>query len=338
MKRILRTQLLASLAATGLACLAAAPVAAQETTIRLAWYMPPHTATADQGAAIARNIEAMSNGSIKVQAYPSGSLLKQSNMAKGLANNTANMGIMGMHWWSKYEPALEWDTIPFLVDDAGALLEKLHGRLGRDVNALLNKHGVQIVGWGFYGYAKSYVNTKRPVRVPGDLAGLKMRSEGRLSALFLKAYGATPVGMDSSEVYTAMQRGTLDGGVSGLSTIISRKWYEVGRYITAIRYVPLVYPVQVNLRWWRGLSEAQRDLITRAVAASEDQAVAAIEEEFVRSMDIAIKYGDRVYRPTEEELAKWKQQAGTLARTNYLEHTGEAGRRILDDLGAAGGQ
>lgn len=329
--------LLLALAATGIACAVSMPARAQDLAVRFAWYMPPHTATADQAEAIAANIESMSNGGISMQSYPSGSLLKESNMAKGLANNTANMGIMGMHWWSKYEPALEWDTIPFLVDNAGALLKALHGRLGRDVNVMLNRHGVQILGWGFYGYAKSYVNIRHPIHTPADLKGLKMRSEGRLSALFLKKFGAIPVGMDSSEVYTAMQRGTLDGAVSGMSSIISRKWYEVGKYITAIHYVPLVYPVQANLRWWRGLSAEQRDVISRAVAATEAQSVDAIEKEFRQSMATDAANGDAIYRPDEAELAAWKKQAGALARKNYLEHTGAAGRRILDDVRAIAG-
>jgi TRAP-type C4-dicarboxylate transport system substrate-binding protein len=218
---------------------------ASDLTVRLAWYMPPHTATDMQGVAIAKQIKALSHGKITVQTYPSGSLLKESNMAQGLANNTANMGIMAMHWWAKYEPALEWDTIPFLADDAGTLLKALHGKLGQDVNAHMMKHGVKIVGWGFYGYAESYVNTKHTIKTPSDLKGLKMRSEGKLSAKFLAAQGATPVAVDSSEVYTALQRGSLDGAVSGLSSIVSRKWFEVGHYITAIHYVPLIYPVQV---------------------------------------------------------------------------------------------
>ncbi|MBJ7556775.1 hypothetical protein, partial [Marinomonas spartinae] len=75
---------------------------ASDLTVRFAWYMPPHTATANQAETIAKNIKEMSHGSIKVLTYPSGSLLKASNIANGLANNTANMGINAMHWWSKY--------------------------------------------------------------------------------------------------------------------------------------------------------------------------------------------------------------------------------------------
>ncbi len=310
---------------------------AADLKVRLAWYMPPGTATAKQGEEIAKQIEKVSGGKIAVQTYASGSLLKESNMADGLANNTANLGIMAMHWWSSKDPALEWDTIPFATDDAGKLLKALHGKLGEDVNKSLNRFGVKIIGWGFYGYAKSYVNTKHDIKVPSDLKGLKMRSEGHLSAEFLKSQGAIPVAVDSSEVYTSLQRGSLDGAVSGLSSIVSRKWYEVGKHITAIHYVPLVYPVQVNLRWWNGLTQEQRDVISKAVASTEDEAVKNIEDEFNKDIEIAKKAGDTVYRPTDAELKIWKEQGGKFERASYLKKTGAEGKQFLQDLDAANG-
>jgi len=315
--------------------LAVAPAKAQDLTIRMAWYMPPHTATANQGNTVAKQIETLSHGKIKVETYPSGSLFKESNIAEGIENNTANMGIFAMHWWSKVEPSLEWDTIPFLINDAGDLLNALHGKLGADVNKTLSKHGVVIIGWGFYGYAKSYINTKHTIKLPADLKGLKMRSEGKLSAQFLKSQGAIPVAVDSSEVYTAMQRGTLDGGVSGPSTIISRKWYEVGKYITFIHYVPLVYPIQANLQWWNGLTQQQRDIISKAASISEKLAVADIEKEFHRDISIAKKNGNHVYQLTPAELQQWKKIAAPMAEKNYVAQAGKKGQQILDDVKAA---
>ncbi|CAG9298171.1 TRAP transporter substrate-binding protein [Celerinatantimonas diazotrophica] len=305
---------------------------ASDLTVRFAWYMPPHTATANQAETIAKNIKEMSHGSIKVLTYPSGSLLKASNIANGLANNTANMGINAMHWWSKYAPALQWDTIPFLAPNATTLLKALHGKLGKDVDAILEKHGVHVVAWGFYGYAKSYVNSKRTIIKPADLKGLRMRSEGSLSAMFLKSQGATPVAMDSSEVYTSMQRGALDGATSGLSTITSRKWYEVGKYVTAIHYVPLVYPVQVNLKWWKGLTQQQRDLITKAAKASEKAAVQDIENEFTNDIKLLKAKGNHVTQLTGKQLTPWKETAGVMERKLYLKETGATGQKILDDL------
>jgi TRAP-type C4-dicarboxylate transport system substrate-binding protein len=325
----------------GLALLAgvafAGPASAADLSIRFAWYMPPHTATADQGLKVADNIKEESGGKIEVETYPSGSLAKESTMAQALQNNTANMGIMAMHWWSSQEPSLEWDTIPFLIDDAGQLLKVLHGQLGQDINAIFEKHGVKIIGWGFYGYAESYINTKHAIKLPTDLKGLKMRSEGSLNGDFLKAQGAIPVAVDSSEVYTALQRGTLDGAASGMSSIVSRKWYEVGKHITPIHYVPLVYPVQVNLKWWNGLTDGQRNTISKAVAESESGNVQAIEDEFKSDIEAAKKEGDEIYRPTKDDLAKWKAATYDQAVKTYVSQSGDTGKKLIADVNSAMG-
>ncbi|MFM2485569.1 TRAP transporter substrate-binding protein [Celerinatantimonas yamalensis] len=314
--------------------LSCSTVAAQasELQLRFAWYMPPHTATAEQAELIAKNIKTLSHGQIDVQTYPSGSLFKASNIAKGIMNNTTNMGINALHWWSKYEPAFEFDTIPFLVPDAKSLLANLHGKLGQDINTILEKHGVRIIAWGFYGYAKSYINNHHAIIKPSDLKGLRIRSEGKLSALFLQSQGATPVAIDSSEVYTAIQRGALDGGVSGLSTIVSRKWYEVGKYVSAIHYVPLIYPVQVNLHWWNGLTPQQRSIISKAAQSSEKSAIQSIEHEYTQDIQTLKQAGNHVSVLKGAALKPWMATAGTLDRKNYLKETGATGKMLLQDI------
>lgn len=332
------SKLLGGILVSAFALMAAQGANAADLTIRMAWYMPPDTAVSDQGQKIADKIKSMSDGDIDVKTFPSGSLLKESNIGQGVANNTANMIISGMHWWSKQAPALQWDTIPFLVTDASDLLKKLHGPLGNDVNNILNQFGTQVIGWSFYGYALSYINSEHPVKVPSDLKGLKMRSEGKLSSIFLKSQGATPVSMDSSEVYTAMQRGTLDGAVSGLSSLVSRKWYEVGKYVTAIHYAPLVYPVQVNRQWWQGLKPEQRKLIKKAVASTESDAVAEIDKEFKHDIAVMKKHGNKVYRPSDKELKTWRKAGEAQARKHYLEDAGDKGKKILHDVDASSDQ
>src|SRR3546814_11908189 len=65
---------------------------ASDLTVRLAWHMPPHTATDTQGVAIAKQIKALSPGKLDVHTYPAGSLPKESNIAKGMGHTTAKVG------------------------------------------------------------------------------------------------------------------------------------------------------------------------------------------------------------------------------------------------------
>ena len=312
----------------------AQPASAADLTIRFAWTIPPHTATGDQAEAIAKNIEAMSHGKIAVQTYPAGSLVNQSTMGQALSNNTVNMGILGVHWWSSREPALDWDSIPFLVSEPRKLMPAFHGQLGDDMNAVLAKHGVTLIGWGFYGYSISYTNVKHPIRVPADLEGLKMRSDGRLNGVFMKEQGAIPVAVDSSEVYTALQRGTLDGAASGLASFVSRKWMEVCKYVTPIHYSPSVYPVQANAAWWKGLTQEQRDIISKAIEATEEPNLKEIEDAFQNDMAVLEKAGLELYRPNADELNLWHAAEASATET-YLKSAGPTGQKMLDQVKAA---
>jgi len=313
------------------------PMAAQAAAldVRFSWYLPNTSSTGKEGFNVAKRIEKLSKGKINVKTYPAGSLLQEYQSAEGVQNNTANFVILGMHWWGGKIPALEWDTVPFLTNNVDILLKAFHGPLGEYINKLVEPHGVKFVGWSFYGYAFDYINTEHPIKVPTDFNGLRMRSQGSLSAMFLKQQGATTVGMDSGEVYTSLQRGAIDGAGSGVSDFVSRKWYEVAKYVTAIKYVPIVYPIMTNLKWWNGLTEEQRSIMTQAMRSAEADNLKGIEDEYTRVLATMREHGNEVYEPKGEEIKAWKKSYKPLL-DEYLRISGEEGKHIIELLHDAG--
>ncbi|MGB6008925.1 TRAP transporter substrate-binding protein [Castellaniella sp.] len=303
--------------------------------VRFSWYLPNSSSTGKEGFDVAKRIKDLSGGSINVKTYPAGSLLQEYQSAEGVQNNTANMVILGMHWWGGKVPAMEWDTVPFLVKDVDVLLKAFHGPLGEYINELMKPHGVKFIGWSFYGYAFDYINARHPIKLPKDFNGLRMRSQGTLSAMFLKQQGATTVGMDSGEVYTSLQRGAVDGASSGLSDFLSRKWYEVAKYITAIKYVPIVYPIMTNLKWWEGLSPEQRQIISTAMKDAEADNLKNINDEYTNVIKVTRKNGNEVYEPNAEELSVWKKAYRPLL-DEYLRLSGKEGRHVIELLQQAG--
>jgi TRAP-type C4-dicarboxylate transport system substrate-binding protein len=311
------------------------PALAADLDVRFSWYLPNTSSTGKEGFNVAKRIEKLSKGDINVKTYPSGSLLQQYETAEGVQNNTVNLAILGMHWWGGKVPALEWDTVPFLANDVDALMEAFHGPLGEYINKLLEPHGVKFVGWSLYGYAFDYINTKHPVKIPKDFNGLRMRSQGTLSSLFLKQQGATTVGMDSGEVYTSLQRGAIDGAGSGVSDFVSRKWQEVANHVTAIKYVPIVYPIIANLNWWNGLTGEQRSIITQAMRDAEADNLKDIDDEYTNAVAAMKENGNEVYEPKGEEIEVWKKGYSPLL-DEYLRMSGEEGKHIIELLQEAG--
>ncbi len=80
---------------------------------------------------------------------------------------------------------------------------------------LFQKKSVKTVFWMDYGYIQ-FFNNKRPLTKPDDFKGLKMRTFSKGDADTLRALGAAPTVMSSSEMYMALQRGTVDGATTGM--------------------------------------------------------------------------------------------------------------------------
>ncbi len=102
--------------------------------------------------------------------------------------------------------------------------------------------------------------------------------------------------------------------------------------------MPLVYPVQVNLTWWKGLTDDQRKVISKAVADTEQAAVTAIEKEYKDDIDIAKKAGDTIYNPTDSELAEWKKATYDMSVKTYLSQAGDDGKTLVSDINDAMGK
>lgn len=119
-------------------------------------------------------------------------------------------------------------------------------------------------------YAPNYaIITVDPVTEVSDHQGLKVRASGSTVAVVLEALGASPVVMSSSDVYMAMERRTIDGGASGLTTFVSRKWYEVAKNVSIFQWGPVPYVIAANLDWWNSLSSEQQTAIEKAARTAE---------------------------------------------------------------------
>ena len=105
----------------------------------------------------------------------------------------------------------------------------------------------------FYGSLFDLINNVRPLQTPEDFKGLKIRSYGALAAGALRTLGANPVVMSPSEMYLALQRGTIDGLISGVTSLHQRKLWEVGKYATVTGAAFGAFPVNITKSKFDGL-------------------------------------------------------------------------------------
>ena len=160
--------------------------------------------------------------------------------------------------------------IPFLFKDRVAVSKVLDGDIGRQLDESFQKKvGLKVLGFGEIGF-RHITNNVRPVRVPADLKGLKLRTPGsKTRVLAFKMLGASPITMNIGEVYLALQQGVVDGQENPFGNIDKWKWYEVQKYVSLSRHVYTPITFVMNLKKYNSLTTKQRAAVDRAALRAE---------------------------------------------------------------------
>ena len=171
--------------------------------------------------------------------------------------------------------------MPYLVKDREHMK-----RIERDVvwPALApeaEKKGLKIVAVWENGY-RHITNNKRPINVPADLNGIKLRTpEGKWRVKMFQAYGANPSPMKFSEVFTALQTGVMDGQENPFTQIYSAKFQEVQKYLSLTGHVYTPAYLTAGAKKWAALPADVRKILedtARETQAFVYQTAAADED------------------------------------------------------------
>jgi tripartite ATP-independent transporter DctP family solute receptor len=165
--------------------------------------------------------------------------------------------------------------VPFLFSDLEQVHELIDGPIGEEMAASMREGAdLQVLGLGELGF-RHITNNVRPIVVPEDLQGLKMRVPGSKSRLLaFQMLGATPITMSTSELYLAFQQGVVDGHENALSSVKAWSYYEVQDYLSLSGHVYTAITMVMNGRRWDSLSDDMKAAFQRAA----DKAVAFSRE------------------------------------------------------------
>jgi TRAP-type C4-dicarboxylate transport system substrate-binding protein len=171
------------------------------------------------------------------------------------------------------------------------------------------KHGMYLMPGFLYAPEHSTMTAKKPVYKMADYKGLKIRVSGRELGLAVDSWGAKSVVMSSADVYMALSRGTIDGANSGITSMISRKWYEAANYVQLLEEITSPLNIICNLKWWKSLTNEQRTIITESLRQeslwSFQQTIDGYEKDikFLKSKGVEV-FDLKKQAPAEHEKMK----------------------------------
>lgn len=248
--------------------------ASAQTTMRISISTAQNS---HQGVAIdtfAKEIEARTAGRIKVQTFYSGALGGERESIEAVQLGTQELAFSSSGPIPNFVPETKILDVPFLFRDKAHARAVLDGPIGQDLLTKFDAKGFKALAWAENGF-RHMTNSKRDVKGPEDLKGLKMRTmENPVHIAAYKGLGIITTPMAFPEVFTALQQGTVDGQENPLSVIMSAKFDQVQKHLslTGHVYSPCIF--LMNKASFDKLSAADKTAFVEAakVAAKANRA------------------------------------------------------------------
>lgn len=245
---------------------------------------------------------------------------------EGLSKGTIDLTFNSTIIYSILDERFGVASAPFLFSNLEEVDGVFNGEGGEKLKEVLSEKGVHALGYGQNGF-RQLTNSVREVKSPDDIAGLKLRIPGiQMYTDLYRELGTDPVTMTFSEVFTALQQGTIDGQENPIDVIYSSKLNEVQDYITMWNYSydPLV--LGMNKELYESMSDEDKELFDRLGKEAAEYQVELAREKEAGQIEELKAAGMQFYEPTEEELAAFKEQVQPL----YDKYTDIWGADLLE--------
>jgi tripartite ATP-independent transporter DctP family solute receptor len=261
--RLLLTLVLVVLVLPGIAL-------AQTKVIKYAHFQPAKLDQPKQAAALAfkNYVEAASKGSLKVEVYPASQLGNDSATMEGLKMGTIEMAVVHDGPISAvYKPFMVY-AIPYLFDDQVMAWTVVDGPFGKEMaEDMTKKTGIRLFALADNGI-RHFTNSKRAIKSPDDMKGLKMRvMTGPIWTKLVEPLGASPAPVPWTELPAALQQGVVDGQENGVTNILAASLYQ----LKGVEIAKVIH---------RGMTAAQ-DLNAPAILGTLGMEVTALSPEQV---------------------------------------------------------
>jgi len=209
-------------------------------------------------------LAAKSGGKLKVQEFPASQLGNEMQQQSALQGGVQEMSAPATTSLAGIVKEFGLVDFPFSVANFAQADALLDGPLGQALIAKLPEKGLVALGYWDLGF-RNVTNSKRPIARAEDLEGLKLRVIP--NPVFLetfRAFKANPVPMPFAELYGALESKAVDGQENPFSVILSNKFFEVNKFVSATNHVYAANIILVSKKFWDRLSPAEQKMMNDA--------------------------------------------------------------------------
>ena len=208
-------------------------------------------------------VEEQSGGAIAVELHPNSVLGGDEAMLESVALGTLTMVVPSASVMNTYVSSFGILAMPYLFTNTEDAFAAVDGELGTLLNQkLLDANvGLTNLGYNFNGI-RNMTNNKQAVATVSDLSGLKMRCmSNEMFVTMFDLMGANATPMSFSELFTALQQGTVDGQENPASLIYESKFQEVQKYLSTTEHIYDFCTIIINSDFYNGLDEQAKAIV-----------------------------------------------------------------------------
>ncbi|AUN95598.1 TRAP transporter substrate-binding protein [Pseudazoarcus pumilus] len=278
------------------------------------WGSPKHPQVSQFIPQFEKKLEEKSGGKFRVRSFQGGEMVKQEFVPTAIPQGTVDISLTTMDTWSGRVPEVSILTTPLWNKSMQWTRDNL--KPGDPIfdyfDAKFREQGAVVLA--LFDIGPAVVSTNFPLKTPDDMKGKSVRVYSRGAGQVIQELGGSPVTMGVGDVYSGLQRGTVDGAMGGLGGAVGLKHYEVTDHMLVQNGVigTLVHGYVMNRDKFERMDPELRKALLEAVAESRDAMQQYLIDIYAKQVDEVRQSGSNVVT-IEQNSAEWKVWEDALA-------------------------
>jgi tripartite ATP-independent transporter DctP family solute receptor len=253
-----------SVAALAVLCIAAQA----QTNLRFADTLSANDTHNQAARYMAELLKERTAGKLTMSVHPAGELGSDGSILEGVRLGSIDIALTGNPFFTQFAPRLNVLDLPYLFRDTSHAHKVMDGPVGEALLKDLERNRMKGLGFWEIGF-RHITNSRHPIRVPQDLSGIKIRTTPNKAHIeAFRIWGANPAPMAFTELYLALQTGTVDAQENPINNIFANRMYEVQKYVSLSGHAYTASIVAMNLAKFNALpaeqQKALRDVVREA--------------------------------------------------------------------------
>lgn len=299
---------------------------AEPIILKFNYSMPPKKSIAGSWHWYGDEIEKRSNGKVKFQYFPLGGLFQAKETRDNIIAGTADISNLSISTEGPRMPLATISSLPTIefpntvqgTIKAGQVIAKLieeTPELAAEFSAFKVLAYPYLTAYGAFG--------KKPIYVPSDMKGMKIRAAAMHGEL-VRSVGGASVNIVPPKVYMSLKTGVLDGSIMSISQIGDYKLWEVAKYFTDVYLGRSMFAIIMNKESWNALPPDIQKLMDELAPEMVEKGAEIMHEENAKGTEAFLANGGEIIQVTEDQNRAWDKAKAPLENI-WLENCKKSG-------------